>query len=189
MKKDRFVAFFDAIMAIIMTIAVLQFAVPAGAKWSDLGDLGFQVLVYAMSFFWLGMLWISIHNMWHKVEYITRGVLVINIIMLFFTSMIPFFIIYIGRYFNEPVPQLLYGIDVICVSVFNHLSLELLGRHNPQVEESVKAMRRTDAIDLSIKLAGIIIGMTLCPAAVAVSVFVAGIMLLINFMLMKKKKQ
>lgn len=63
MKKDRFVAFFDAIMAIIMTIAVLQFAVPAGAKWSDLGDLGFQVLVYAMSFFWLGMLWISIHNM------------------------------------------------------------------------------------------------------------------------------
>lgn len=127
MKKDRFVAFFDAIMAIIMTIAVLQFAVPAGAKWSDLGDLGFQVLVYAMSFFWLGMLWISIHNMWHKVEYITRGVLVIDIIMLFFTSMIPFFIIYIG--------------------------------------------------------------MTVCPAAVAVSVFVAGIMLLINFMLIKKKKQ
>ncbi len=189
MRKDRFVAFFDAIMAIIMTIAVLQFAVPEGAKWSDLSDLGFQVMVYAMSFFWLGMLWINIHNMWHDVEYITRGVLVINIIMLFFTSMIPFFVIYIGRYFNEPVPQLLYGIDVICVSICNHLSLELLSRQNPQLEASVTSLRRTGAIDLFIKILGIVIGMTVYPPAVAISVFIAGIMLLINFMLMRKRNQ
>lgn len=189
MKKDRFVAFFDAIMAIIMTIAVLQFAVPNGAKWIDLGDLGFQILVYALSFFWLGMMWINIHNLWHYVESISRGVLVINIIMLFFTSMIPFFVIYIGRYYHEPVPQLLYGIDVVCVSICNHLSLELLSKHNPQLDSAVKALRCTGAIDMIIKIAGIIIGMTIYPPAVTISVFIAGLMLLINFLLMRMKSQ
>ena len=56
MKKERFSAFYDAIMAIIMTIAVLEFKVPTGANWSDLESIGCQILVYALSFFWLGMM-------------------------------------------------------------------------------------------------------------------------------------
>lgn len=186
MKKDRFVAFFDAIMAIIMTITVLQFAVPNGASWSDLKELSFQIMVYALSFFWLGMMWINIHNLWNYVEVVSRSVILVNMFMLFFSSMIPFFIIYIGKFFYDALPQLLYGVDVICITVFNQLSLELLKKQNPQLITAVKTFRRSIALDLIIKVAGIIVGMVIYPPAVLISVFIALVILVINFILLKK---
>ena len=75
MRKDRFEAFFDAMMAIIMTIVVLEFAIPHGTAWSDVQKLMFQIVVYAISFFYLGMMWMNIHTLWHNVEYITRSVM------------------------------------------------------------------------------------------------------------------
>ena len=188
MKKDRFVAFFDAIMAIIMTIAVLQFAIPEGAKWSDLTDLGYQILVYALSFFLLGLMWINIHSLWDRAEYISHAVIGINIVMLFFSSMIPFLVIYIGRYFQETVPQLLYGIDMLCITLCNRLSLEFLKRENPQLIENIKLLRRTASIDLTIKLIGIIVGIVLFPPAIMLSVFISLIILTVNYFLLKKKK-
>ncbi len=187
MKKDRFVAFFDAIMAIIMTIAVLEFAVPNGARWSDLNELAFQVVVYALSFFWLGMMWVNIHNLWNYADYISRPVIVVNIVMLFFSSMIPFLVIYVGRFSDELVPQMLYGIDVICISICNHISSELLIKENPQLKGAVKALRLIDATDMGIKLLGFVIGMTVYPPAVMFSVFIAAVILLLSFFMMKKR--
>lgn len=189
MKKDRFVAFFDAIMAIIMTIAVLEFAQPSGVKWSDLKHLGFQVLVYALSFFWLGMMWISIHNLWNHVEYISRGVMVINLIMLFFSSMIPFLVIYVGQNFRESVPQILYGLDVVCITICNYISSELLARHNTYRKSELKSLRLLTVIDICIKSIGFIIGITVYPPAIMISVFIAIILLFINYLLLKKKTQ
>ena len=68
MRKDRFTAFFDAILAIIMTLIVLEFVIPNGTEWSDLGTLWFQIIAYAISFFWLGGMWINIHYLWHDAE-------------------------------------------------------------------------------------------------------------------------
>ena len=130
MRKDRFEAFFDAVMAIIMTIVVLEFAVPKGTDWSNVKGLMFQVVVYAISFFYLGMMWMNIHTLWHNVEYITRGVMWVNMIMLFFSSMLPFWVVYLGRNFFALVPQLLYGIDVLLITITNFISAELLRKHN-----------------------------------------------------------
>ena len=101
MKKDRFAAFFDAVMAIIITIAVLQFAQPSGTQWQNLRELMYQIIVFAISFFWLGMMWFNIHNLWHDVEKISFGVIWMNMCVLFFSSMIPFFVAYVGMNFNE----------------------------------------------------------------------------------------
>lgn len=188
MKKDRFVAFFDAIMAIIMTIAVLQFAQPKGVEWIDLKDLSFQVLVYGLSFFWLGMMWLNIHNLWHNVESISRGVIWINIVMLFFSSMIPFLVIYVGQNPTALVPQLLYGVDVICITICNHISTERLIKHNPHLALEVKTLRHSIVLDLGIKVLGIIIGIAVYPPAIMISVFIALIILIVNYLLMKKKK-
>ena len=189
MKKERFVAFFDAVMAIIMTIAVLEFAVPGGAEWNDMKELSSQILVYAVSFFWLALMWINIHNLWYYVETISRGVIIINIILLFFASMIPFFVIYISKYFLEPLPQSLYGIDVIFITICNQVSLEMLKKDNPQLSKAVKTLRQTITIDLIIKIVGIIIGITVYPPAVMISVMIALIILGFNFMMIKKKNQ
>lgn len=179
MSKDRFVAFFDAIMAIIMTIVVLEFVIPEGTKWSDLSTLGYQVIAYAISFFWLGGMWINIHNLWHGVDTIDRGVLWTNIAMLFFASMIPFLVVYVGRNLAALVPQVLYGIDVLMITICNELSVELLARHHKCVKKQIKSFRISISIDLGIKLVGFIIGITVFPMAIMISVMFAMMFLIV----------
>ena len=185
MKKDRFVAFYDAIMAIIMTIAVLEFDMPKGASWHDLKGLDFQIIVYALSFFWLGIMWINIHGLWNDVEFVSRHVLFVNICVLFFSSMIPFFVTYTGKNFFEPVPQLLYGIDVIIITICNQISMEFIKKENPKLSKKVEKLRHTAIVDVSVKVIGIIIGMTILPPAIMISVFIAVIVLMVNYFLMK----
>lgn len=179
MSKDRFVAFFDAIMAIIMTIVVLEFVIPSGTNWSDLDTLGYQIFAYAISFFWLGGMWINIHNIWHNVDIIDRSVLWTNIAMLFFSSMIPFLVVYVGRNINEIVPEVLYGIDVLCITVLNEISVELLARHHECVKAKIKSFRLSIIIDIAIKVVGIIFGITVFPMAILISVIVAMIFLIV----------
>ena len=187
MKKDRFVAFFDAIMAIIMTIVVLEFALPGGTNWADLQDLGLQVMVYALSFFWLGMMWININTIWNQVEVISRKVMWVNMFMLFFSSMIPFLVLYVGSNMTARIPQLLYGIDVICITICNQISAEVLKTLNPSLEPMVKTLRKGIAIDLCIKAVGIILGMIFWPPIVTIAVFVAMICLVVEFSAAHKK--
>ncbi len=189
MKKDRFVAFFDAVMAIIMTIVVLEFVIPSGTTWADLDVFWFQLLVYALSFFWLGTMWINLHSTWHHVEIITRPILFVNLFTLFFSSLIPFLTVYVGRNISAQVPQLLYGIDVILIILCNQISAELLARENEDIKNRIKMLRSAVAIDETIKLAGVIIGAFLLPQAVLVSTFVSMIFLLIIFSYRKKKRK
>jgi len=186
MKKDRFVAFFDAVMAIIMTIVVLEFVVPDGSKWEDLGTLWFQILAYALSFFWLGTFWINIHSVWHHVETVTRAVLHVNLAMLFFSSMIPFFTVYVGRNIGEKVPQMLFGIDIILIVLCNAISTELLAKRNEEIKKRIKLLRFSAIIDEATKVIGIIIGMTLYPPAVMISTFLSVILLTVIFTVAKK---
>ncbi|MBR1867450.1 MAG: DUF1211 domain-containing protein [Clostridia bacterium] len=179
MNKDRFVAFFDAIMAIIMTIVVLEFVIPSGTDWSDLGVLAYQIFAYAISFFWLGGMWINIHNVWHDVDIVDRGVLWTNITMLFFSSMIPFLVVYVGRNINQIVPQLLYGVDVLIITVCNEISVELLAIHHECVKKQLKSFRISISIDLMIKVIGIVVGITVFPMAIIISVIVAMVFLMI----------
>ena len=187
MKKDRFVAFFDAIMAIIMTIVVLEFVIPNGTKWIDLSVLWTQILAYALSFFWLGQMWINIHGTWTKVENVSRSVLFVNITMLFFASMIPYFVVYVGSNINEKLPQLLYGVDVMIIVLINQISAELLSKENEELKPVVKKTRVFVLIDESIKVIGLIIGMTVYPPAVMIAVFTAMIVLAVLFGLQNKK--
>lgn len=173
MKKDRFSAFFDAIMAIIMTIGVLGFVQPEGTNWSDLKDLSFQVLTYALSFFWLGIMWMNIHTLWHDVKVISKGVMLANLFMLFFASMIPFLTIYLGKNITAIVPQILYGIDVIIISVCNHISCELLKKYNLSLESKIPKARIGLLINISIIVIAIIIGLTVAPSAVMVGIVLA----------------
>ncbi len=189
MKKDRFEAFFDAMMAIIMTIVVLEFAIPHGTAWSDVQKLMFQIIVYAISFFYLGMMWMNIHTLWHNVEYITRSVMWINMIMLFFSSMIPFLVVYLGRNFFDLIPQLLYGIDVLLVTITNLVSAEILRKYNSALNFGVEYVRSGMILDITTKIVGILVAIFWFPPAITISVIVAMILLSINFTLLRRKKK
>ena len=189
MKKDRFVAFFDAVMAIIMTIVVLEFVIPDGTDWDDLHTVWFQMIAYAVAFFWLGGMWINIHNLWHDLETINHGVLWVNIMMLFFSSMIPFFTVYVGRNMNELVPQLLFGIDVLLITLSNWLSLELLAKRHKQLKETMQPFRIILLIDILIKILGIAIGVAVMPVAIIFSVVLAMVFLMMARIIQERKKR
>ena len=188
MKKDRFVAFFDAVMAIIMTIVVLEFVIPSGTDWSDLTVLAFQIIAYAVSFFWLGGMWINIHGIWQDVEEIDRPILWTNIALLFFESMIPFFTVYFGRNITERVPAMLYSIDVMLITLTNLASIEMLARKNEKIRLNAKRFAVSEFFDLGVKTVGIIVGITVFPSAILVSVLVSIVLLAFVRITVRKKQ-
>lgn len=188
MKKDRFVAFFDAVMAIIMTIVVLEFVIPSGTDWSDLTVLAFQIIAYAVSFFWLGGMWINIHGIWQDVEEIDRPILWTNIALLFFASMIPFFTVYFGRNITERVPAMLYSIDVMLITLTNLASIEMLARKNEKIRLNAKRFAVSEFFDLGVKTVGIIVGITVFPSAILISVLVSIVLLAFVRITVRKKQ-
>ena len=90
MSKERVVAFTDAVLAIIMTILVLDLDKPDPLTWSGFGKLWPQLLAYAFSFFWLGSMWVHLHIEWSGVKLVDQPVLWTSITLLFFCSLIPY---------------------------------------------------------------------------------------------------
>lgn len=90
MIKERVVAFTDAVLAIIMTILVLDLDKPDPLTWSGFGKLWPQFLAYAFSFFWLGSMWVHLHIEWSGVKLVDQPVLWTSITLLFFCSLIPY---------------------------------------------------------------------------------------------------
>ena len=75
MRKDRVAAFTDAVLAIIMTILVLELKKPGSLTIEALWNLRFSFFSYALSFFWLGSMWINIHNEWESIDRINSKTL------------------------------------------------------------------------------------------------------------------
>lgn len=90
MSKERVVAFTDAVLAIIMTILVLDLDKPDPLTWAGFGKLWPQFLAYAFSFFWLGSMWVHLHIEWSGVKLVDQPVLWTSITLLFFCSLIPY---------------------------------------------------------------------------------------------------
>ncbi|CZQ98157.1 TMEM175 family protein [Trichococcus collinsii] len=84
MNKDRLIAFTDAILAIIMTILVLELQEPETLSLQGLWALKGSYSAYTLSFFWLGTMWIGLHNEWQNVEKISIPVIWYNLSILFF---------------------------------------------------------------------------------------------------------
>ena len=133
-------------------------------------------------------MWINIYGLWHEVEKIDRLVLWVNISMLFFASMLPFFTVYFGRNITEKVPAMLYAIDVMLITLTNLASIELLAKKNEKIRLNAKRFALSEFLDLGVKTVGVIIGATVFPSAILISVLVS-IVFLAFFRITVRKKQ
>ncbi|MCR5309787.1 MAG: DUF1211 domain-containing protein [Lachnospiraceae bacterium] len=105
MKKERVAAFTDAVLAIIMTILVLALEKPELPTLSALWKLRYSFFSYTLSFFWLGSMWVNIHNEWETIEKINGKTLWVTLILLFFCSVIPYATDLVSHDFNNKVTQ------------------------------------------------------------------------------------
>lgn len=137
MNKGRLEAFSDGVMAIIITIMVLEIKVPHGNEIKDLLPLIPVFLSYVLSFIYVGIYWNNHHHMMHTVTKITGGVLWANLHLLFWLSLIPFVTGWIGENHFHNVPMALYGF-VLLMAGFAYFILQQVIIHS-QGEKSILA--------------------------------------------------
>ncbi|RAP77234.1 TMEM175 family protein [Paenibacillus montanisoli] len=124
MKANRMEAFSDGVLAIIITIMVLEFKVPEGHDWHALIDLGPKVLSYLFSFVYVGIYWSNHHHLLHMIRTMNGRLMWLNLILLFWLSLIPFTTGWMGDSDFAPAPMALYGI-ILLLSAISYRGLQL----------------------------------------------------------------
>jgi uncharacterized membrane protein len=109
MTKGRLEAFSDGVIAILITIMVLELKVPHGSDVASLRPLLPIALAYVLSFVYVGIYWVNHHHLLHATERITGGVLWANLHLLFWLSLTPVATAWLGENYREPLPNALYG--------------------------------------------------------------------------------
>jgi uncharacterized membrane protein len=133
MTKTRLEAFSDGVVAILITIMVLELKVPEGASWESLTPLLPVFLTYVLSFVFLGIYWNNHHHMLHAAERINGKVLWANLHLLFWLSLVPFATGWLGPNHEAPIPTAVYG-GVLLMSAVAYTILKevLVAAQGPQ---------------------------------------------------------
>jgi uncharacterized membrane protein len=135
MGKTRLEAFSDGVIAIIITIMVLELKVPHGDAWADLAKLAPVFLSYVLSFVNVGIYWNNHHHMLHAVKRVSAGVLWANMHLLFWLSLMPFTTGWMGENHFAPLPVAVYAFDLLlCAVAYVVLQQQIIRLHG---EESV----------------------------------------------------
>jgi uncharacterized membrane protein len=130
MGKGRMEAFSDGVIAIIITIMVLELRVPHQSNLAALAPLVPILLSYLLSFIFLGIYWSNHHHMLHAVEHVNGGVLWANLHLLFWLSLVPFVTAWMGENYFAPAPVALYGVALLFASIaYFILSRALISLH------------------------------------------------------------
>ena len=117
MGKSRLEAFSDGVIAILITIMVLELKVPHEPSFDALGPLWPVFLSYVLSFVYLGIYWNNHHHMVHTVKHVTGGILWANLHQLFWLSLVPFVTGWMGENHFAPVPTAIYGVVLLMAAL------------------------------------------------------------------------
>ncbi len=117
MNKNRLEAFSDGVLAIVITIMVLELHVPAEPTWPALLHELPTILSYVLSFVYVGIYWNNHHHMLHLAGRINGGVLWANLHLLFWLSLIPFTTRWINDAGLAQVPVLVYGLNLLLAAI------------------------------------------------------------------------
>ncbi|MBL7994132.1 DUF1211 domain-containing protein [bacterium] len=130
MGKGRIEAFSDGVIAIIITIMVLELKVPAGGQLEDMAHLVPVFVSYVLSFVFIGIYWSNHHHLFHAVREVTGGILWANLHLLFWLSLIPFVTNWMGENFLSPWPVAIYGIVLLLSGIAYYILSQFLIRHH-----------------------------------------------------------
>lgn len=134
MTKGRMEAFSDGVIAIIITIMVLELKVPHGEEWSNLLPLWPVFLAYVLSFVHIGIYWSNHHHMIHAVRHVTGGALWANLHLLFWLSLVPVTTEWMGETHFATTPVAVYGFVMLMAAIayyiLTHTLIAVHGRES-----------------------------------------------------------
>jgi len=132
MTKGRLEAFSDGVIAILITILVLELKIPHGSDWHALEPLLPVFLTYVLSFVFLAIYWNNHHHMLHAAEKINGKILWANQHLLFWLSLVPFTTGWMGENHFEPLPTAAYGVVLLMAAIaYTILQKLIIAHHGP----------------------------------------------------------
>ncbi len=131
MTKSRLEAFSDGVIAIIITIMVLELKVPHGTGWHDLQALWPVFLSYLVSFVNLGIYWGNHHHLIHTIREVRGGILWANLHLLFWLSLMPFATAWMGENHFERNTIIVYALLADCCGMAYYILLMVIKKCNP----------------------------------------------------------
>jgi len=117
MQKNRLEAFSDGVIAIIITIMVLEMKVPHGTDLADLKPILPVFLSYVLSFIYIGIYWSNHHHLLHATHRVSGGIMWANLHLLFWLSLVPFVTGWMGENQFAALPAALYGLVLLLAGV------------------------------------------------------------------------
>lgn len=130
MTKSRLEAFSDGVIAIIITIMVLELKVPHGSELTDLRPLIPVFLSYVLSFLYVGIYWNNHHHMLQAVQRINGATLWANMHLLFWLSLFPFSTAWMGENHFAQMPVIVYGINLVMAATAYYILTRVLIKHH-----------------------------------------------------------
>jgi uncharacterized membrane protein len=179
MTKERLLAYTDAIIAILVTIMVLEFKAPASSDWAALYEMKDIFIAYILSFILLSTYWTNHHHTFQIVDKVNGTTLIFNNLFLFFISFIPFVTSWIAETHFSSNSVVLYGMLLISAYIaFVFLNVNLIHLHGAgaKITQVVQANKKG-----RISIALLLIGTTVSVWLPMVGVLVFGIINLIWF--------
>jgi uncharacterized membrane protein len=175
MGKERMTAFTDGVVAIIITVMVLELKLPHGTHLADLSPVLPSVLSYLLSFIYIGIYWNNHHHMLQLAQSVTGPILWANLHLLFWLSLIPFSTAWIGENHFAAVPVSLYGGLLIMAAIAYTILMTLLVRHEGPDSALARAMGRDikGKLSLAIYATGVAFAFVQPFASIALYVLVA----------------
>jgi uncharacterized membrane protein len=142
LKANRMEAFSDGVLAIIITIMVLEIKVPEGHDWNSLLDLVPKFLSYAVSFVYIGIYWNNHHHLLHTVHTLNGKLMWLNLLLLFWLSLVPFSTAWMGESNFSSTPTALYGIVLLLAAISYWLLQQAILKQHESDSAIVTAMGR-----------------------------------------------
>ena len=130
MTKGRLEAFSDGVLAIIITIMVLEFEIPHEPNLAALAPLAPKFLSYVLSFVFLGIYWNNHHHLWQIVKGVNGSILWANLHLLFWLSLIPFVTAWMGENNFSTIPVALYGVVLWLSALAYYIMVRTLMAHH-----------------------------------------------------------
>jgi uncharacterized membrane protein len=173
MGKERLAAFSDGVVAIIITIMVLELKVPHGVALADLKPMLPVFLGYVLSFVYVGIYWNNHHHMLTLAQTVSGSILWANMHLLFWLSLVPFASTWMGENQLASGPVALYGAVLIMNGVAYSILMALLIRHEGPQSALAQAMGRDFKGKLSVVAYAIAIGLAFVQPIVSIGLYVA----------------
>jgi uncharacterized membrane protein len=155
MNAKRLEAFSDGVMAIIITIMILEIKAPEGDALMSLKPIFNKFIAYVLSFIYVGIYWNNHHHLWQAVERVNGRILWANLHLLFWLSLMPFATAWMGEHYSAPVPVAVYGFVLFMASMAWYILAVLVVKEEGERSRVAQAFQRDMKTKWSMAIYGV----------------------------------